>query len=451
VLRLAVLSLFLYLLVVDKFRIRGGRSVKGRVSISGAKNSALPCMAAAILTSENVILHNIPYVRDIITMRRLLEDIGAHVLTPELRTHKISAANVELMAAPYELVKTMRASVLALGPLLARFGKARVSLPGGCAIGARPIDLHLSGFEKLGADVYLEAGDVVARAPEGGLTGAEVSFDKISVTGTENLMMAAALARGRTTIHNAAREPEVRDLAELLNKMGGRVRGAGTPTIEIDGVEALGGAEHTIIPDRIETGTFIVAGAITKGELEIRDCNPEHCNRIVAKLREVGVEIEEVNQSTLYVSGRGRLKAADLTTEAYPNFPTDMQAQYMTLMTQADGSSEITETIFENRFMHASELQRMGARIQISHDKAVVEGPTRLIGARVQASDLRASASLVLAGLIAEGETTIDRVYHIDRGYEKIETKLKTVGADIERIRESVTSPLGSEEGSAAA
>lgn len=412
------------------------------MSISGAKNSALPCMAAAILTFETITLHNIPYVRDIITMRRLLEDIGGHVLTPELRTHKISAANVELMTAPYELVKTMRASVLALGPLLARFGKARVSLPGGCAIGARPIDLHLAGFTKLGAEVYLEAGDVVARAPEKGLAAAEIDFEKVSVTGTENLMMAATLARGRTTIHNAAREPEVKDLAELLNKMGARVRGAGTSKIEIDGVEALGGAQHTIIPDRIETGTFIVAAAITKGDLEIRDCNPEHCNRIIAKLRDVGVDIEEVNQSTLHVTCSRGLKAGNLATEAYPAFPTDMQAQYMALMTQADGRSEITETIFENRFMHASELQRLGARIQISHDKAVVEGPSKLIGARVQASDLRASASLVLAGLIAEGETTIDRVYHIDRGYEKIETKLKALGADIERVRESVTSPL---------
>src|SRR6202521_627193 len=399
-------------------------------------------MAAAILTPETVTLHNLPYVRDIITQRRLLEDIGAHVLTPALRTHKISAANVELFEAPYELVKTMRASVLALGPLLARFGKARVSLPGGCAIGAPPIDLHLSGFTKLGAEVFLEDSDVVARAPQTGLVGAKIQFEKISVTGTENLMMAATLARGTTTIHNAAREPEVGDLAELLNKMGARVRGAGTGTIEIEGVEALGGAEHTIIPDRIETGTFIAAAAITRGELEIRDCQPEHCARIVAKLREVGVEIEEINQSTLRVhcSPRG-LKAGDLSTEPYPGFPTDMQAQYMTLMSQANGRSVITETIFENRFMHASELQRMGARIQISHDTAIVDGPSKLIGARVQASDLRASASLVLAGLVAEGETVIDRVYHIDRGYEKIEAKLRAVGADIERLRESVTTP----------
>jgi len=438
---------------VEKFRIRGGNAIKGRVSISGAKNSALPCMAAAILTAETVTLHNLPYVRDIITQRRLLEDIGAHVLTPELRTHKISAANVELMAAPYELVKTMRASVLALGPLLARFGRARVSLPGGCAIGARPIDLHLAGFTKLGAEVFLEAGDVVARAPKDGrLIGAEISFDRVSVTGTENLLMAATLARGQTIIHNAAREPEVRDLAELLNKMGARVRGAGTPTIQIEGVEALSGAEHAIIPDRIETGTFIVAGAITKGELEIKNCNPEHCNRIIAKLREAGVEIEEVNQSTLLVRGSDRmLKACDVATEPYPHFPTDMQAQYMTLMTQAKGRSIISETIFENRFMHASELQRMGARIQIGRDKATVDGPSKLIGARVQASDLRASASLVLAGLVAEGETVIDRVYHIDRGYEKIEMKLKAIGADIERVRESVTAPLSSQEDAAIA
>ncbi|HEX3083950.1 MAG TPA: UDP-N-acetylglucosamine 1-carboxyvinyltransferase [Pyrinomonadaceae bacterium] len=428
---------------MEKLRIRGGNPIRGRVAISGAKNSALPCMAAAILTSETVTLHNLPYVRDIITMRRLLEDIGAHVLTPELRTHKISAAHIEVMAAPYELVKTMRASVLALGPLLTRFGKARVSLPGGCAIGARPIDLHLTALTKMGAEVFLEAGDVVARSPDEGLRGAEITFDKISVTGTENLMMAATLARGTTTIHNAAREPEVRDLAELLNKMGARVRGAGTPSIQIEGVEALGSAQHTIIPDRIETGTFIAAAAITKGELEIRDCNPEHCNRIIGKLREVGVEIEEVNQSTLYARcGSRGLHAGDLTTEAYPAFPTDMQAQFMTLMTQANGRSTIRETIFENRFMHASELQRMGARIQVNHDTAVVDGPNRLVGARVQASDLRASASLVLAGLAAEGETIIDRVYHIDRGYEKIETKLKDVGADIERLRDSVTAPL---------
>jgi len=429
---------------VDKFRIKGGRALRGRVSISGAKNSALPCMAAALLTPETVTLHNIPYVRDIITQRRLLEDIGATVLTPELRTHKISAAHIELFEAPYELVKTMRASVLALGPLLARFGKAKVSLPGGCAIGTRPIDLHLSGFERLGAQVRLEAGNVVARAPgDGRLIAADIEFGKVTVTGTENLMMAATLARGTTTLRNAAREPEIVDLAELLNKMGARVKGAGTDTIQIEGVPALGGAEHTIIPDRIETGTFIVAAAITKGRLEIKDCRPDHLHAVIAKLREVGVVIEEVNPTTLEVSCCAEgLTASNVTTEPHPHFPTDMQAQYMVLMTQARGRSEIVETVFENRFMHASELQRMGAQIHIDGNTAIVDGVTPLTGARVIASDLRASASLVLAGLIASDETLIDRVYHIDRGYEKIEAKLRAVGANIERITSSVTASL---------
>jgi len=430
--------------LVDKFRITGGRALHGRVSISGAKNSALPCMAAALLTSETVILHNIPYVRDIITQRRLLEDIGATVLTPELRTHKITAAHIELFEAPYELVKTMRASVLALGPLLARFGKAKVSLPGGCAIGTRPIDLHLAGFEKLGAQVRLEAGNVVARAPsDGRLRAADVQFNKVTVTGTENLMMAATLARGTTTLRNAAREPEIVDLAELLNKMGARVNGAGTDTIQVEGVEALGGAEHTIIPDRIETGTFIVAAAITNGQLEIKDCRPDHLQAVIAKLREVGVVVQEVNPTTLEVTCcREGLSAGNVSTAPHPSFPTDMQAQYMVLMTQARGRSEIVETVFENRFMHASELQRMGAQIHIDGSTAIVEGVTPLTGARVIASDLRASASLVLAGLIANGETLIDRVYHIDRGYEKIEAKLRAVGANIERITAPVTASL---------
>ena len=401
-------------------------------------------MAAALLTPETVTLHNIPYVRDIITQRRLLEDIGATVLTPELRTHKITAAHIELFEAPYELVKTMRASVLALGPLLVWFGKAKVSLPGGCAIGTRPIDLHLSGFEKLGAQVSLEAGNVVARAPsDGRLVAADIEFGKVTVTGTENLMMAATLARGTTTLGNAAREPEIVDLAELLNKMGARVKGAGTDTIQIEGVPALVGAEHTIIPDRIETGTFIVAAAITKGRLEIKDCRPDHLQAVIAKLREVGVVIEEINPTTLDVRCCAEgLSASNVSTAPHPSFPTDMQAQYMVLMTQARGRSEIVETVFENRFMHASELQRMGAQIHIDGHTAVVEGVTPLTGARVIASDLRASASLVLAGLIASDETLIDRVYHIDRGYEKIEAKLRAVGADIERITTSVTASL---------
>jgi UDP-N-acetylglucosamine 1-carboxyvinyltransferase len=403
-------------------------------------------MAAALLTPETVTLHNIPYVRDIITQRRLLEDIGATVLTPELRTHKITASHVELFEAPYELVKTMRASVLALGPLLARFGKAKVSLPGGCAIGTRPIDLHLAGFEQFGAEVKLESGNVVARAPaDGRLRGAEIQFGKVTVTGTENLMMAATLARGTTVLHNAAREPEIVDLADLLNKMGARVNGAGESTIEIEGVESLGGAEHTIIPDRIETGTFIVAAAITKGDLEIKDCRPDHLTSVILRLGAVGVEIKEVNPSTLRVTCPQGSNAADVTTAPYPEFPTDMQAQYMVLMTQARGQSTIIETVFENRFMHASELQRMGARIHIDGHNAVVDGPTSLTGARVIASDLRASASLVLAGLVAADETIIDRVYHIDRGYEKIEAKLRQLGADIERIRASVTTPLHEE------
>src|ERR1700682_4537194 len=427
---------------MDKFRIIGGRALYGRVSISGGQKTPLPWLAGGVLTPETVTLHNLPYVRDIITQRRLLEDIGATVLTPELRTNKITAAHIELFEAPYKLVKTMRASVLALGPLLARFGKAKVSLPGGCAIGTRPIDLHLAGFEKLGAEVKLEAGNVVARAPrDGRLRGAEIHFDKVTVTGTENLMMAATLAWGRTSLYNAAREPEIADLAELLNKMGARIRGAGTSTIQVDGVETLGGAEHTIIPDRIETGTFIIAAAMTRGELEIKDCRPEHFAALIAKRREAGVELQELNPSTLHVGGGMKLTASDVTTQPHPAFPTDMQAQYMALMTQAEGRSNIVETVFENRFMHTSELQRMRARIHIDGSRATVEGVTKLTGAPVIASDLRASASLVLAGLVAEGETVIDRVYHIARGYEKIHGKPRAVGADIERIRESVTTP----------
>ncbi|HBE82696.1 MAG TPA: UDP-N-acetylglucosamine 1-carboxyvinyltransferase [Pyrinomonadaceae bacterium] len=424
---------------MDKFLIRGGKPLKGAVKVSGAKNSALPCLAAALLTGETVTLNNVPYVKDLITQRRLLEDLGATVLTPELRVHRVTANHIETFEAPYELVKTMRASVLALGPLLARFGKAKVSLPGGCAIGTRPIDLHLKAFEKLGAAVSLESGDVVATAPRGRLVGAAIDFEKVTVTGTENVMMAAALASGRTTIHNAACEPEIEDLAELLNKMGAKIEGAGTSTIEIEGVESLGGAEHSIIPDRIETGTFLVAAAITGGELEVQDCRPDHLVAVISKLRETGVEIDEADATTLRVRVRPEgLTSSDVTTEPHPHFPTDMQAQYMALMTQAEGTSRITETIFENRFMHASELIRMGADIQVSGNTAVVRGKTRLTGAPIIASDLRASASLVLAGLCADGETLIDRVYHIDRGYETIVRKLRSVGADIERIKENI-------------
>jgi len=432
---------YLFGLLMDKFLIKGGKPLHGRIEISGAKNSALPCLAAALLTAETVTLHNVPYVKDLITQRRLLEDLGATVLTPELRTHKVNASNVQVFEASYELVKTMRASVLALGPLLARFGRAKVSLPGGCAIGTRPIDLHLRAFEQLGAEVSLESGDVVATAPKGRLKGAVVDFEKVTVTGTENVMMAASLADGRTVIKNAAQEPEIDDLAELLNKMGARIKGAGTSEIVIEGVEALGGAQHTIIPDRIETGTFIVAAAITGGELEIKGCRPEHLTAVIEKLREAGVDIDELNQSTLRVKcGTGGLSARDVTTEPHPLFPTDMQAQYMALMTQAEGTSHITETIFENRFMHVSELVRMGANIHVNGNTAVVTGRTPLMGAKIIASDLRASASLVLAALCAEGETLIDRVYHIDRGYETIVRKLRSLGADIERLASSSAS-----------
>ena len=425
---------------MDKFLIRGGKPLTGKIEISGAKNSALPCLAATLLTAETVTLHNVPYVKDLITQRRLLEDLGATVLTPELRTHKVNAKNIEIYEAPYELVKTMRASVLALGPLLARFGQAKVSLPGGCAIGTRPIDLHLKAFEQLGAKVSLEAGNVVARAPKGRLVGAETFFEKVSVTGTENVMMAAALAKGKTTINNAAREPEIEDLAELLNKMGAKISGAGTETLVIEGVDDLGGAEHSIIPDRIETGTFIIAAAITGGEIEISKCHAKHLEAVIEKLREVGVEITQIDETTLLVkSDKKNLRAKDVETAPHPLFPTDMQAQYMALMTQAEGTSTVVETIFENRFMHVAELIRMGADIHISGNTAIVRGKTQLMGAPVQASDLRASASLVLAALCASGESLVDRVYHIDRGYETIVKKLRSVGAGIERIKENIT------------
>ena len=418
---------------MDKFRIRGGNPIKGRLSISGAKNSALPCMAAALLTPETVTLHNLPYVRDIITMRRLLEDLGCTALMPELRTLKISAAKVEQREAPYDLVKTMRASVLALGPLLARFGEARVSLPGGCAIGQRPIDLHLAALEELGARVSIEGGDVVASSER--LRGGLVEFKGQTVTGTENLMMAAALADGVTTLKGAACEPEVVDLAELLNKMGARIQGAGTPTVTIEGVSSLGSAEHTIIPDRIEAGTFIAAAAITGGTLDLVNCCPEHIASVIDKFAEAGIPIERLNQFSLRVRPPSHVGSRDVETMPYPGFPTDMQAQYMALMTFGDGKSTITETVFENRFMHASELLRMGATIRVNGRQAEVEANGKLTGARVQASDLRASASLVIAGLAAKGETIVDRVYHIDRGYEKIEEKLRSLGADIERFR----------------
>jgi len=417
---------------MDKLRITGGSKLEGRIRISGAKNSALPAMAAMLLTPHEVVLSNIPLVADIRTTRRLLSELGVRVEFEEGHIIRSAAEKITSHEAPYDLVKTMRASVLVLGPLLARTGKARVSLPGGCAIGARPINLHLKGFEKLGAHVRTEHGYVEAEAER--LTGAKIVFDKITVTGTENLMMAAVLAKGQSVLENAACEPEVTDLADLLNKMGAKITGAGSPTITIEGVSELKGAQHPIIPDRIETGTFLAAGAMTDGDLEIADCHPDHLTSIIEKLRECGVSIE-AGPSHLRVRGLGPIKAADVITKEYPGFATDMQAQYMALMTRATGVSVITENIFENRFMHASELMRMGADIRIDGARAIVTGTPRLTGATVIASDLRASASLVLAGLVADGTTVIDRIYHLDRGYEKIEEKLQSVGARIERIK----------------
>ncbi len=423
---------------MDKFLIEGGRPLEGRITISGAKNAALPAMAAALLTDQPVVLRNVPRVRDIGTLRSLLDELGVDSSV----THEEHGNRVEIQArrllnplAPYELVKQMRASILVLGPLVARFGHARVSLPGGCAIGARPINLHLKGLEKLGATIKIEHGYVEARAD--GLRGAPFYFDTVSVTGTENLMMAAALAEGETVLENAAREPEIEDLASLLNSMGASVEGAGTETIRVRGVAGLRGAEHSIVPDRIETGTFAAAAAITGGRLRLCQVRPAQLTAVVAKLSEAGVKVSTPSATEIEVESPASLRAADMKTQEYPGFPTDMQAQYMALMTQAQGSAVITETIFENRFLHALELMRMGADIAVDGRRAVVRGKARLSGAKVLASDLRASASLVLAGLAAEGETLIDRVYHIDRGYERIEEKLSRVGARIRRVSES--------------
>jgi UDP-N-acetylglucosamine 1-carboxyvinyltransferase len=418
---------------MDKFRIQGGTSLKGRIAISGAKNSALPALAACLLTEEPVTLERIPPVRDIRTMIQLLEHTGARVdVDGELVT--VRAEKLERPEAPYDLVKTMRASSLVLGPLVARTGTARVSMPGGCAIGARPINLHVAALEHLGAEISQSHGYVEAAAPQG-LKGGLVQFDRITVTGTEDVLMAAVLAQGETVIGNAAREPEVQDLAELLNKMGARIEGAGTSTIRVQGVDRLHGAKHTIIADRIEAGTFLIAGAMTRGDLVIENCVPQHLDALASKLRQAGAEVSLDGASALRVRASSRLRATDITTEEYPGFATDLQAQYMAMLTLAEGISFVTETIFENRFMHTQELGRMGANIRVEGRQAIVAGVAELTGAQVIASDLRASASLVLAGLVARGETVVDRVYHIDRGYERIEEKLARVGARI--LRES--------------
>jgi UDP-N-acetylglucosamine 1-carboxyvinyltransferase len=416
---------------MDKIRIIGGNPLNGRVDISGAKNAALPAMAASLLTADAVHIENIPYVRDVLTTRNLLMNMGVEAEVPEDGTATLKASNVQSFQAPYELVKTMRASILVLGPLIGRFKKARVSLPGGCAIGARPINLHLMGLEKMGAACDVVHGYVEASTT--GLRGAYILMETVTVTGTENLMMAATLAEGETVLDNAACEPEVGDLASLLRAMGAQIEGDGTHTIRIRGVKKLHGCRHRIIADRIEAGTFAIAAAMTLGNVEIANCNPQHLTAVLSQLSQIGAEIT-IGSTGFRVKGRSPITSRNVATYPYPSFPTDMQAQYMALMTQGDGSALITETIFENRFMHALEMIRMGADIAIDGRKALVKGGRPLSGAHVQASDLRASASLVLAALVAEGETWIDRVYHLDRGYYQIEEKMAKLGATIERI-----------------
>jgi UDP-N-acetylglucosamine 1-carboxyvinyltransferase len=417
---------------MDKFRILGGTPLSGEIPVSGSKNSALPALAACLLTEEPVTLHRIPRVKDIGTMQSLLEYSGASVAVSPGKV-EVHARHLDRPEAPYDVVKTMRASSLVLGPLVARTGTARVSMPGGCAIGARPINMHVAALEQLGATIVQTHGYVEAQAPNG-LRGASIQFDRITVTGTEDLLMAAVLARGETQIRNAAREPEVKDLADLLIKMGAKITGAGTSLITIQGVEKLHGAEHTIIPDRIETGTFALAAAISGGDVLLTNCIPEHIQALIEKMQRAGAEVVATEADALRVRCLARPNAIDMTTEEYPGFATDLQAQYMAWMAVAQGISFITETIFENRFMHAQELARMGANIRIEGRQAIVAGAAQLMGAQVIASDLRASASLVLAALVAQGETTIDRVYHMDRGYERIEEKLAAAGANIKRV-----------------
>lgn len=419
---------------MDKFVIRGGNPLLGTIKVSGAKNSALPCMAAAILTEDEVILENIPQVRDIETERRLLASMGAEVELGYGRAQHRTRIKCGVLSDPvakYEIVKTMRASSLVLGPLIARTGIARVAMPGGCAIGGRPIDLHIKGLEAMGATITQEHGYLEARTDR--LKGAHIVFDKITVTGTEDLLMAATLADGETVFENCAREPEVTDLAALLNAMGAKIEGAGSATIRVKGVARLHGTRHRINPDRIEAGTFLVAGAITGGDLNVDCCNPAHLGAVISKLESCGIKLE-IGKDNVRVHSGGALRSNDMSTEEYPGFPTDMQAQYMALMTQAEGTSVITENIFENRFMHVGELNRMGANITISGRTATVRGKSEMQSAAVMCSDLRASAALVLAALVAEGETILDRVYHMDRGYEHIEEKLRGVGAQIRRM-----------------
>jgi len=426
---------------MDQIRIRGGNPLKGTIHIGGAKNAALPLMAACLLSEEPLVLSNLPHLADIATMTNLLGELGVNVSMNGSapgghagRVFKLDAAETTDTIAPYDLVRKMRASVLVLGPLLARQGRARVSLPGGCAIGTRPVDLHLQALEQLGAEIELAEGYIDARA-ENGLKGGHVVFPMVTVGGTENILMAATLADGDTVIGNAAREPEVADLAMCLCAMGAKIEGIGTDTLKVSGVSKLHGANHQVLPDRIETGTYAVAAAITGGEILLKDTRADLIDAVIEVLGRVGVDIKDTPEGLLVSRTNGGLKGVDLMTEPYPGFPTDMQAQFMALMTVANGASMITETIFENRFMHVPELHRMGADINVQGRSAIVRGNQKLSGAPVMATDLRASVSMVLAGLAAEGETIVNRVYHLDRGYERLEEKLSACGADIERVR----------------
>jgi UDP-N-acetylglucosamine 1-carboxyvinyltransferase len=421
---------------MDKLLIRGGRQLHGEVRISGAKNAALPELCAALLTAEPVTLANVPRLQDVATMLKLIRNMGVSAERSDDGTVRIDAGPLSSPEAPYELVKTMRASVLALGPLLARFGEATVSLPGGCAIGSRPVDQHIKGLQAMGAEIVVEHGYMIAKLPKGRtrLKGARITTDMVTVTGTENFLMAAALAEGETILENAAQEPEIPDLAEMLIKMGARIEGQGTSRIRIQGVERLHGCTHQVVADRIETGTFLCAVAATGGDVFLRHGRADHLDAVIDKLREAGATVTAV-PGGIRVAASGRLKAQSFRTTEYPGFPTDMQAQFMALNVIAEGPSKVTETIFENRFMHVNEMVRLGAKIQTDGKVAVIEGVEKLSGATVMATDLRASASLVIAGLVAEGETLVDRIYHLDRGYDQMEAKLRGIGADIERIK----------------
>lgn len=417
---------------MEKLKVTGGCRLKGEVKASGAKNAALPILAASLLTADDLVLHNVPHLSDIRTMGKLLSGLGMTVERPsDTETVRLNAKSLTTLTAPYELVKTMRASIVTLGPMLARFGEARVSLPGGCAIGARPVDQHIKGLQTLGAEVVIDHGYVVAKAKR--LKGAHIVTDMVTVTGTENLLMAATLAEGTTVIENAAREPEVVDLASCLIAMGAKIRGAGTPVIEVEGVSELHGATHSVLPDRIETGSFLVAALMTRGDVTVTHAAPHTLDIVLEKLREAGATVQ-TGDDWIRVSIDKRPKAVSVRTVPHPGFPTDMQAQFMALDTIAEGTGRITETIFENRFMHVPELQRLGANITVDGHTAVVTGVEALSGANVMATDLRASASLVIAGLVAKGETIVDRIYHLDRGYDHMEVKLAALGAQIERI-----------------